>query len=176
MTRLAVLAVLVAGGVATALAVGVGPVPGGDTGETANDRPAAAATPGPTSGSGVAPATATPEPRPEFAVIVDRTERCGQVCRDVTSTIENTGTEAATGTTVDTRVYVGRDTGGDVVWRGTEAIGSLGPGATFTTTTRVELSYAGAAAVRTADGWITVQTAVESDQRTVTFAESRQVA
>ena len=164
--------VVVVGG-AAAFATGFGPAPGGSD-EAIGDFPTSTATPTPS--SGVVAASTTSEPRPEFAFTVDRTESCGQTCRDVTSTLENTGNETATGITVYTRIYAGQDTSGDVIWQGTEDVGSLDPVATVTTTMRVELSLSEAATVQRERGWITVQTAVESDQRTVTFTDSRQVA
>jgi len=169
---LGVVIVVVGGGVAAALAAGLGPAPGDEV----TDFPTATATPASTAEGGVAAAETTPEPRPEFAFTVDRTEKCGQTCRDVTSTLENTGTETATGITVYTRIYAGQGTSGDVIWQGTEDVGSLDPEATYTATNRVELSLSEAAKVQNSDGWITVQTTVESDQRTVTFADQRQVA
>lgn len=168
-----VVALVVVGGVVAALVTGFGPAPGGDSSEEIRDFPTATATPAADSGG---TATASSEPRPEFAFTVDNTENCGQTCRDVTSTLENTGNETATGVTVYTRIYAGHVTSGDVIWQGTEDVGSPDPAATFTTTKRVELSLSEAATVQNNDGWITVQTTVESDQRTVTFTDERRVA
>lgn len=189
MNRLLVvaLAVLVVG-VAAAFATGLGPAPGGDSGDEITDFPTATATPTPSgdgggsvsvadaTATGSAESTATPEPRPAFATTVESVENCGRTCRDVTSTVRNDGTADATGVTVYTRILVGQDTSGDVVWQGREDVGRLPAGDAYTTTKRVELSLAEAAAVERADGWITIQTTIQSDQRTVTFAESRQVA
>ena len=94
----------------------------------------------------------------------------------MTSTLENDGTATATGVVVHTRVFVGNGTDGDVIWQGKEQVGRLAPNETHTATRRVELSYSEGLAVRRADGWITVQTTVVSDQRTVTFAQPRDVA
>ncbi len=187
MSRLAVLAVavLVVGGAGAALATGLGPAPGGDSGDEITDFPTA--TPTPSGGgqagvsaadatqSGDAAATATPEPRPAFATTVESTETCGETCRDVTSTVSNDGMAPATGVTVYTRIVVGQEASGDVVWQGREDVGRLAPGDSHTTTRRVELSLAEGAAVERADGWITVQTTIQSDRRTVTGAESRRV-
>jgi hypothetical protein len=63
-----------------------------------------------------------------------------------------------------------------VAWEGRESVGALPAGKSYTTTRRVALGLAEAAAVQNAGGWITVQTTVRSDQRTVTFAEPRRVA
>jgi hypothetical protein len=170
--------VVVGGGGVAALATGVGPAPGGDSGETITDFPTATATPtpAPATDDGSAATTATPEPRPAFAVTVDRTTACGRTCRDVTSTLRNGGDAAATDTTVYIRIHVGQEAGGDVAWEGTESVGRLDAGATYTATNRVELSFSEGVAVQNAGGWITVQTTVQSDQRTVTFAEPRRVA
>jgi hypothetical protein len=168
---------------AAAFATGLGPAPGGDSGDEITDFPTATP-PGDdgemsaadASSAATADATATPAPRPAFGFTVDSVEECGQTCRDVTSTLENTGDESATAVTVYTRIYAGQGTDGDVVWAGTEDVGSLDPSATYTGTNRVELSLSGAAKVENGGGWITVQTTVQSDQRTVTFANERRVA
>jgi hypothetical protein len=122
------------------------------------------------------PAPSTSAPRPRFAFAVDSAEACGQTCRDVTSTLSNTGATDATSVAVSTRIYAGQTVEGGVVWEGRESVGALPAGESYTTTRRVELSLAGAVAVQNAGGWITVQTTVASDQRTVTFAEPRRVA
>ena len=67
-------------------------------------------------------------------------------------------------------------TDGDVIWRGTEDVGALGAGESYTTTRQVDLSFADALAVQNAGGWITVQTSVETADRTVTVTDERQVA
>ena len=177
--------VLVVAGAGAAFATGFGPAPGDDSGSEITDFPTATPTPAPDDGgvsaadvssSGTGDTTATPEPRPAFTTTLDRIEECGSTCRDVTSTITNEGSADATGVTVYTRIFVGQDTSGDVVWEDREDVGRLAVNDSYTTTKRVELSLAEAAAVERADGWITVQTTIQSDQRTVTFAESRQVA
>lgn len=186
----AAVVVLVVGAGAAAFATGLGPAPGGDSGDEITDFPTATPTP---SGDGSADggdsasvadvtpsadatATATPEPSPAFATTLDSVENCGRTCRDVTTTVSNEGTAPATGVTVYTRIFVGQDTSGDVVWEGREDVGRLAVSGSHTATKRVELTVAEAAAVERADGWITVQTTIQADQRTVTFAESRQVA
>jgi hypothetical protein len=113
---------------------------------------------------------------PRFGFAIDGVEQCGQTCRDVTSTLTNAQDTDAADVTVHTRIFVGQGTDGDVVWRGTEDVGALGAGESYTTTRQVELSFADALAVQNADGWITVQTTVETADRTVTFADERQVA
>jgi hypothetical protein len=174
--------------VAAAFATGIGPAPSGDAGgmdgtgtEAFPTRtPTATAAPTTQSGGAVADAAGTTETTetatpPAFAVTIDRVESCGWTCRDVTSTLRNDGGTTATSVVVHSRVFVGNGTDGDVAWRGEERVGRLEPAATHTATHRVELSYGEAVGVRNADGWVTVQTTVVSDQRTVTFAERRNV-
>ena len=177
---------LVAGGVA--FATGFGPAPGGADASGADVESFPTATPAPPDeGSGestgtvaatgtTGTATPTPAPRPSFAFTIEGVEECGQTCRDVTTTLRNEGNARATGVVVYTRVFVGQGTDGDVVWTGQERVGTLAAGASHTATRRVELSYAEGLAVRRADGWITVQTTVTSDQRTVTYTDPRDVA
>jgi len=180
-TRLAavLLAILVAAGGVTVFVVG--PALWGDPGDEISEVPTATATPD--GGASVADSTTTAtagtaptEPRSEFVTRVESVERCGQTCRDVSSTVTNEGSAGAAGVTVYARLFVGQGTSGDLIWTGTEDVGRLPAGASHATTTRVELSLVEAAAVQSADGWITIQTTIQSNQRTVTFAESRQVA
>ncbi|CQR49478.1 MULTISPECIES: hypothetical protein [Haloferax] len=114
---------------------------------------------------------------PPFGVVVDNIENCGQTCRDVTSTITNQQDADSSGVTVYSRIFVGNSTDpDDEVWRGSQAVGDLAAGESYTTTKRVKLSYSEAFAVRQADGWITVQTTIETDDRTLTYTEQRHVA
>jgi hypothetical protein len=64
----------------------------------------------------------------------------------------------------------------EIVWEGTEDVGAMDPGTSYTTTERVELSLRDARKVDQNDGWITILTTVESDDTTVTFQNSEQVA
>lgn len=95
----------------------------------------------------------------------------------MTSTITNQQDTDSSGVTLYSRIFVGNDTDpDDEVWRGTQAVGDLAAGESYTTTKRVELSYSEVFAVQQADGWITVQTTIETDNRTLTYTEQRDVA
>ncbi|MFB6301918.1 MAG: hypothetical protein ABEH78_03535 [Haloferacaceae archaeon] len=157
-----------------AVVTGFGPAPGGASGSDVESFPTETATP--SGGAGATTATGTATPRPAFAFTIDRIEECGQTCRDVTSTLRNEGDARATAVVVYTRVFAGNGTDGDVVWSGKERVGELPAGESHTATRRVELSYSEGLAVKNADGWITIQTTVESDQRTVTFTQRRDVS
>ncbi|WP_424006266.1 hypothetical protein [Haloferax denitrificans] len=147
---------------------------GSDTGDTGGNDTGSNDGSGGDSDAGDATAT---ESVPPFAVVVDDIEKCGQTCRDVTSTITNQQDTDSTGITVYSRIFVGNGTDpDDEVWRGSQAVGDLAAGESYTTTKRVELSYSEAFAVRQADGWITVQTTIETDDRTLTYTEQRHVA
>lgn len=111
-----------------------------------------------------------------YTLTVDRVETCGRTCRDVTSTLTNDQNTAATDVTVYTRIYAGNGTDGEIVWEGKEPVGDLGAGESYTATRRIELSLWEANTVREHDGWVTIQTAVQSDERTVTFNQRRDVA
>lgn len=119
--------------------------------------------------------TATPVEQP-YALTIDSVEECGTTCRDVTVSLTNQGSEDATDVTVYTRVFAGNSTAeSDEVWRGSEDVGTLSAGETTTSTKRVELSFEEAYAVDQADGWVTIQTTIETDDGTVTFTERRNV-
>ena len=172
--------------VAVAFAMGLGPASGGDdvdefptaTPTTTDGGAGGTTTAGDgttATGTATATATATPEPAPAFDSEVERVEKCGDTCRDVTATITNEGDATATDVTVYTRIYAGNGTDGDVVWEGKREVGTLESGASVTETQRVELSYFDAVKVQQADGWITVKTTIESDEKTVTGTERRNV-
>lgn len=170
-------AVLLAIGIGAAFYYGVGPAPGGsDSGEELTDFPTATAALGESSdgGSGT---TATTEP-PPFSFAIDSVEECGQTCRDVTATLHNNQDRTATGVTVFIRMFAGQDNTDtkDLVWEGKENVGTLAAGASQTTTERVELSLQEAQKINQNDGWITILTTVKTDDTTVTFKESEQVA
>lgn len=136
------------------------------------DRPTAfptttAAGPGATGGT-------SPQP---FRFTIDRVEACGRTCRDVTTTLANARDEPATGVTVRSRLFAGRNTTreADAVWAGRREVGTLEGGESRTITHRVELSLRDALAVQRRGGWVTVQTSVRSESATVTLVETEQV-
>jgi len=159
---LGVLVVAVALG--SALYLGVGPAPGGDSGEEIEEFPTADSTP-----------SSDADP---FSFVIDDIEQCGETCRDVTATLDNNQDQTATDVTVYIRIFAGQDNTetDDIVWEGTEHAGTMDAGSDHTTTQRVELSLQDARKVDQEDGWITILTTVESDETTVTFQDSEQVA
>ncbi|UWG48057.1 Uncharacterized protein HSRCO_1780 [Halanaeroarchaeum sp. HSR-CO] len=186
-----VLVVLVlALGIGAAVLSGVGPAPGGNgSGDTLSEFPTETPTETPaTAAPGDEPSreTATDDgtteeattQTPPFTFTIDDIEECGTTCRDVTATLTNEQDDTATGVTVYTRVYAGEDTTeeNDIVWEGREDVGTLEGGEAHTTTRRVELSLLDARKVNQRDGWITIVTTVQTDDRTVTFRDSEQVA
>ena len=148
----------------SALYLGVGPAPGGDSGDEIEEFP-------------TADTTASDEVEP-FSFVIDEIEECGETCRDVTATVDNNQDEAATDVTVYIRIFAGQDNTNtdDIVWEGTEDAGNMAAGADHTTTERVELSLQDARKIDQEDGWITILTTVESDDTTVTFQDSERVA
>jgi hypothetical protein len=186
----ALVALAVVFGVGLALVAGFDPAADGSGSDDSPASPFPTATPTPTATSspaggttggsgtdGATPsATSTPAPEPTFTFTVQRIEPCGQTCRDVTSSVSNTGEADATGVTVYSRLFVGNSTAReDLAWQGSQRVGTLAAGDTYTATKRVQLSYSEAFAVQRAGGWVTVQTTVESDEKTVTFTRRRNV-
>jgi hypothetical protein len=119
--------------------------------------------------------TSTSTATPPFAFTVDSIEECGTTCREATSTLTNRQGEAASDVAVTTHIYAGNGTDGDVVWEGSEQVGRLDAGESYTATRRVELSYGEAFKVQN-EGWVTVETTVRTADRTLTFSDRRQVA
>lgn len=150
---------------------------GGDSASTVESFPTETpAATGTESGSedGATGDAETTETGPSYAFVIERIESCGETCRDVTTTLTSEGA-ASTDVTVYTRIYAGNGTDGDVVWEGSEPVGDLDAGESYTATKRVELSMTDAFAVQQADGWITIQTTIQSDEKTVTTTEQRKV-
>lgn len=167
---------LLALGMGAAFYYGVGPAPGGtDSGDELTEFPTATPSDAtPASGGSETAGTAT-QP---FSFTIDEIEECGQTCRDVTATLHNNQGEPATGVTVFTRVFAGEDNTAeeDLVWEGKEEVGTMDADASHTTTRRVELSLRDGNKINQNDGWITIVTTVQTDDRTVTFRDSEQVA
>ncbi|MFW5919811.1 MAG: hypothetical protein ACOCSF_06415 [Halanaeroarchaeum sp.] len=170
---LVVLVVLVVAlAIGAVLYTGAGPAPGGDSGDDIEEFPTEHAT-----DAGSTETTATDEGDP-FTFTIDNIEECGQTCRDVTATLDNNQNETATNVTVYIRIFAGENNTDteDVVWEGTEEVGTMEAGTSHTTTERVELSLQEGRKIDQENGWITMLTTVESDDRTVTFQSSEQVA
>lgn len=168
--------VLLAVGLGAAFYYGVGPAPGGaGSGDVLTDFPTATSADG---GSAHGETETTTAEMPPFSFTIDVIVECGQTCRDVTATLHNNQDETATGVTVFTRVFAGQDNSAkeDLVWEGKEEVGTLEADAAHTTTRRVELSLRDARKIQRNDGWITIVTSVRTDERTVTFRDSEQVA
>ncbi|MFC5973188.1 hypothetical protein ACFPYI_17790 [Halomarina salina] len=122
-------------------------------------------------GPAVATAPATPE-APRYDVNVTGVESCGPTCRDVTASLTNLDDEPRENVTAVIRVYAD----GRLLWTGRERVGTLEPGATHTTTKRVELTYVEALAVETSGGYVTIETTIRSDSGAVTYSERRRVS
>lgn len=168
----AVAILVVAVGVGVAFYTGVGPAPGGDSGDEIEEFPTA--DDADTEDSD----TTSPDETDPFSFVIGDIEECGETCRDVTATLDNNQDETATNVTVYIRIFAGQDNTDtdDMVWEGTEDAGTVAAGGDHTTTERVELSLRDARKIDQEDGWITILTTVESDDTTVTFRDNEQVA
>jgi len=172
----ALVAVILAVGLGAAFYYGVGPAPGGTgSGEELSDFPTA--TPS-DSGSDDDGAGGTAPETPPLSLTIDHIEECGQTCRDVTTTLHNNQDETATGTTVYTRIFAGEDNTAedDIVWEGKKEVGTVEAGGSRTGTERIDLSLQEAWKIDRQNGWITIVMTIETDDRTVTFQNSEQVA
>lgn len=169
----AVVVLVVAVSLGAALYTGAGPAPGGDSGDEIEDFPTEN-----DADTGEDSDTTSPDETDPFSFVIDDIEECGETCRDVTATLDNNQNETATNVTVYIRIFAGQDNTetDDIVWEGTEDAGTVAAGEDHTTTERVELSLQDARKIDQENGWITILTTVESDDTTVTFQESEQVA
>lgn len=178
--KLLLAAVVVVGAGVGAIVVAGDVLPGGNSEPDSEPFPTAT----PHGGETTSDTDSTPTPTtdeastatPPFGFAIDTIEECGQTCRDVTSTLSNQQDTTAENVTVHTRILAGQGTDGDVVWRGSEDVGTLPAGESYTTTRQVELSFADALTVENNGGWITVQTTVETADGSVTFTDERRVA
>lgn len=171
-----VVALLLAG-VGGAFVTGLGPFQAESSGEDISEFPmeTTEATESDTTTTSAGDSDGGAASTPPFAFIVDSIEECGQTCRDVTSTLTNQQNSTADDITVYTRIYAGNSTGGDVVWEGSEHVGTLEANGSYTTTRRVDLSFGDAYAIEQADGWITIRTTVETADQTVMLSDQRKV-
>lgn len=170
-------AVLVVGGLGAAMYTGVGPVP--ESEPPSESEPAAESESASESDTEAFPngteENRTAEEEPPFTFTVDEIDDCGETCRDVTATVENTRDEPAESVTVSTNIFAGENSTEELVWEGTEEIGPLAAGDAHTSTKRVDLSLTEAYAIDQNDGWITIETTVDAENERITFRESRQV-
>lgn len=190
-------AVVLVGSLGAAFYTGVGPAPGGESGDPIDEFPTETESESAPAEDDGAEGTESAQESDEdaggtesdqepddeadaspFLFGVDDVEECGQTCRDVTATVYNNQNEPASEVTVYTRIFAGENNtdADDVVWEGTEDVGTLDAGASHTTTERVDLSLQQAFEIERNDGWITILTTVESDDETVTFSDSEKVA
>ena len=89
----------------------------------------------------------------------------GRTCREVTTTLTNTGTADATAVRVAATVVAGET----VVWETDEEIGRLEAGATVTRTRRIDLDVVSALAIENNDRTVTITTTITSAQQTEQF-------
>ena len=152
-----------------------GPADRGPNGGTYGPGPAAPGPSAPATGSDDGGSDVVTDRKP-FTVVAENTEKCGRTCRDVTSTVTNRQDTIARDVGVSTQIYAGRDANGNVVWQGSERVGTLEADGSHSATKRIKLSFGDAWAVKRAGGWITIETTVQTADQTVTLTERRKVA
>lgn len=112
---------------------------------------------------------------PPITMRIKSINDCGQTCREISARVGNEMEEEATNVTVYTRIYAGNGTDGYRVWASNRRIGKIPGDFAEHTTDRVELGWREVPRVSAQDGWVTIETTVESDQATVTFVAYRKV-
>ncbi len=165
---------LVVAGVGVAYTNGVGPFPGGEGAEDDIEEPDSRGEVVELGDDGT-PEVDEGEDPPAFTLKITDISECGTTCRDVSVALSNEMEEDATNVTVYTWIYAGQGTDGDQVWSNSRDVGTLSAGDTLESTDRVDVGLGGGNAIRSEDGWITIETTVESDQETVTFVREEQV-
>lgn len=115
---------------------------------------------------------------PPLSFTDETMEEGGQACGDVTATLQYNQDGTAIDVTAFTRIVGGEnntDTA-DFDWEGKGDVGTPEADATHITTDRVEPSPQEARRIAQDDGWITIQTTVQSDRTTITSQDNEQVA
>ncbi|WP_136715085.1 hypothetical protein [Halorientalis salina] len=108
-----------------------------------------------------------------FAFDVNRTEKCGKQCREMTVTVANTDDVAVENVTLDFEVYAG---GSDPVWEGAEQVDTLESGSSESMTITIRVDEDGYEQIRSNFGTVTLQTTVENGNVTNRFEDERNVA
>jgi len=115
--------------------------------------------------------TTTTPGSPEFNYQVNNVNNCGNLCREVTATLSNTGTATAEDAVADVSVLVD----GDEIWETTIEVGTLEPGEGYQTTERVELNIYDAGKIEANDGYVTIRVVINYDGGSVTITDRIQV-
>ncbi|WP_049943481.1 hypothetical protein [Halolamina sp.] len=173
-----VIAVLVvSGGAAGAFALGVIPDSGGTSDNSGGGGDATATETYESTvvvdDTGTEGASTTDSQEP-FEFVIDKIEKCGDTCRNVTATITNNQDTVATGVTVRSEIYTGENYDNQI-WRGASDAGELDAGESYTDKKQVNLGYSDAYAVQQNDGEILIKTFVVTDDATYVFKDERDV-
>ncbi|MUW14354.1 hypothetical protein GJ633_06525 [Halorubrum sp. CBA1125] len=110
-----------------------------------------------------------------FTLAVEDVRPCGQRCGAATLTITNTRGSLATNVSVEAVVYAGRSTDGTRIWTTTERAGDIRSGETTRLTQRATWNDETVDHVRAANGWVTFEITVRSDEAAVVFTGSEQL-
>lgn len=170
---LALALAVVLGGVAVAYSNGVGPL-GGD-GRQSIEEPESRGEVYELDGNGTVDVNESSEGLPAFTTTVKEITKCGQTCSEISAKFTNQMEEDATNVTIYTRIYAGNGTDGDRIWMDNRPVGKIPAETSEHTIDRIELGMFDVPKVSATDGWITIETTVESDQATVTFVSNRKV-
>lgn len=126
-------------------------------------------------------ATPTPTPTPtqtgpvQFNVIDGEITKCGRACRTFNYTVQNTGTEAATGVVARLRVYT-PDIDGEQVYNNEQEIGDIDPGNEVSAVKDIDTGLVDGNTIRNNDGDIDIRVNLSSDQgATAEFVFDRQL-
>lgn len=137
--------------------------------ETANGGSGGGGDGGAASSSGDADTT---EQQPPFGFNIEKIEKCGRTCRDVTASLTNNQNAPTEDVVVRSVIF----TGGDKIWEGQSNLGTIAPGESVTNTKRVKLGYTDAYKVKQNDGKIVIKTYVITEDATYVYKEARDVA
>jgi len=112
----------------------------------------------------------------QFNVIDGEITKCGTACRTFNYTVQNTGSEAATGVEARLRVYT-PDIDGEQVYDNTQEIGDIDPGTEVPAVKDIDVGLVDGNTIRNNDGNIDIRVNLSSDQgATAEFVFDRQLS
>lgn len=101
-------------------------------------------------------------------------EECGTTCRDVTQRLHNQQDTAASGVSVNARIYAGNGTDSKL-WEDDRQVGVIEAGGQTTSTERITLGPLDVAKLEANGGWVTIVVTVTSDRATVELTRRKDV-
>ena len=112
----------------------------------------------------------------QFDLAVEEVRPCGPSCGTGTLQLANTGAEPATNVSITTDVYAGQDVDGPQLWTDTTFLGDIAPSETVSQSKRATWDEGTVELVRSANGWVTFEMTVRTDDSTMRFSGTERLS